>query len=109
MPGYVQSFDVGAIWFVVDRLTEGVSPLKMYEYLAAGKPVVATPIPACVATPVVSTAAGADAWVTALEAELRPSADGPRRLAAQSASWDRRVATLLGELESRGLRKVPAS
>jgi teichuronic acid biosynthesis glycosyltransferase TuaH len=56
IPEFVRRFDVGIIPFIVDEMTSGVTPLKMYEYLACGVPVVATPLPACVAHPDVRTA-----------------------------------------------------
>lgn len=37
---------VGLIPYVINPYTEGVNPLKTYEYLAAGLPVVSTPVPA---------------------------------------------------------------
>lgn len=107
MPSYVQAFDVGAIWFVMDRLTEGVSPLKMFEYLAAGVPVVAPPLPACLESPLVLTAAGAHEWCRAIEQALRPSDQAPRRAAGAAASWDRRVEPVLARLDGEGLRRVP--
>ncbi len=107
MPAYVQAFDVGTIPFMVDRLTEGVSPLKMFEYLAAGKPVVATPLPACVASSAVVTATGPDQWIAAIEKALSPSDPEPRRAAAAIATWDRRLAPLVSRLDAAGLRRVP--
>lgn len=42
---YLQYFDV-ALWpFVIDEITKSVSPLKVYEYMAWGKIVVATDLP----------------------------------------------------------------
>ncbi len=41
---YVARFDVGIIPFVVSDVTHAVSPLKAYEYLAAGVPVAAPPL-----------------------------------------------------------------
>jgi glycosyltransferase involved in cell wall biosynthesis len=41
----VASADVGVIPYQDNPLTRGISPLKMYEFLAAGLPVVTTPIP----------------------------------------------------------------
>lgn len=42
---YLQYFDV-ALWpFVIDEVTKSVSPLKVYEYMAWGKIVVATDLP----------------------------------------------------------------
>ncbi|MEM2901033.1 MAG: glycosyltransferase, partial [Thermoplasmata archaeon] len=41
---YIRNFDVCVIPHTVDTMTEGMNPLKLYEYLALGKPVVSTPI-----------------------------------------------------------------
>ncbi|MFN4255968.1 MAG: glycosyltransferase [Saprospiraceae bacterium] len=43
LPAWVQTFDVCLIPFVKNELTAGIYPLKINEYLAAGKPVIATP------------------------------------------------------------------
>ncbi len=40
LPAFVQAFDVALIPFVVDELTKPLNPNKLYEYSAAGKPVV---------------------------------------------------------------------
>lgn len=45
MPRYVAGFDVGIVPFHLNQLTAGMRPLKALEYLALGKPVVATPLP----------------------------------------------------------------
>lgn len=45
LPSYVQCFDVCLIPFRLTSMTEGCNPIKMYEYLSAGKPVVSTPLP----------------------------------------------------------------
>ncbi len=42
---YLKYFDVAIIPFIIDQLILSVSPIKMYEYLAAGKPVISTPLP----------------------------------------------------------------
>ena len=43
---YITGFDVGLLPYQIDLETTNISPLKMYEYLAAGIPVVSTAIPA---------------------------------------------------------------
>jgi len=43
---YVTSLDVGLLPYRINLETRNISPLKMYEYLAAGLPVVSTRIPA---------------------------------------------------------------
>ena len=45
LPGYCKGFDVAILPFVVNTLTLAANPLKLREYLAAGLPVVATPLP----------------------------------------------------------------
>jgi len=45
LPGYCKGLDVGLIPFVVSELTLNVNPIKLREYLAAGLPVVSTPLP----------------------------------------------------------------
>jgi len=42
LPHFVQHFDLGIIPFLDNELTAGIYPLKVNEYLAMGKPVVAT-------------------------------------------------------------------
>ena len=44
IPKYMHKFDVGIIPHKADEFTESMNPLKLYEYLACGKPVVTTPI-----------------------------------------------------------------
>jgi glycosyltransferase involved in cell wall biosynthesis len=111
IPSYVAAFDVGVIPFVVDELTRGVSPLKMYEYLAAGVPVVSTPLPVCEAHPVVRTASGVESFVSeVVEAVEGRSAtfDNAAKVAAEGASWDNRIDSVRHELAKRKLLAVPS-
>lgn len=107
IPHYVQHFDVGTVPFVVDRMTRGVSPLKMYEYLAAGKPCVATPLPACVSEPMVRTAGDAVSFAAAVRDALDDTADpvfvAAARDVAARASWDGRVSIIRHRLDELGL------
>lgn len=45
LPGFLKGFDVCLNVFKLNRLTSTVNPLKVYEYLAAGKPVVSVDMP----------------------------------------------------------------
>jgi len=45
LPAYLHAFDVALIPFQLNDLTRNVNPVKLYEYLAAGKPVIATALP----------------------------------------------------------------
>ena len=45
LPAYCRGFDVALVPFPVSEVTLNANPLKAREYLAAGLPVVSTPIP----------------------------------------------------------------
>jgi glycosyltransferase involved in cell wall biosynthesis len=42
LPAYINAFDVGIIPYRTDENADNCSPLKMYEYMAAAKPIVTT-------------------------------------------------------------------
>lgn len=44
LPIYLAYFDVAIIPFVLNEITHAVSPLKLFEYMAGGKPVIVTPM-----------------------------------------------------------------
>ena len=48
VPDYITSLDVGLLPYAVNIETRHISPIKMYEYWAAGIPVVSTGIPAAI-------------------------------------------------------------
>jgi hypothetical protein len=84
-------------------MTEAVTPLKMYEYLASGVPMVATPLPACVREPAVITASDARAFADAIDSALTmtPEQRLDLRRRAEPASWDRRIEPLFARLGPR--------
>ncbi|MDP9193382.1 MAG: glycosyltransferase [Acidobacteriota bacterium] len=45
MPAYLRDFDVCTIPFVVNEITAATDPVKFYEYISLGKPVVSTHMP----------------------------------------------------------------
>jgi glycosyltransferase involved in cell wall biosynthesis len=44
VPGYLQHADVLLVPHIVDDFTDSLDPIKLYEYRAVGRPVVATPV-----------------------------------------------------------------
>lgn len=45
LAAYAQSFDVGLVPFKATSMTEAVNPIKMWEYMATGMPIVTTNMP----------------------------------------------------------------
>lgn len=111
IPGFVRGFSVGLVPFVLSHMTEGVTPLKMYEYMACGVPVVATPLPACREHPAVFTASDPDVLLEGIRAGLDISDARRRELLGfgVEASWDGRIKPLLERLEELDLLVVPGS
>ena len=94
-PAYLKGMDVCIAPFRRNELTMYGDMLKIYEYLASGRPVVSTTNPA--ARRLEKTVRIADApadFVAAIEAELASpmSARDQRMLAVQPHTWDNRVA-----------------
>jgi len=100
LPAYAKAMDVGLIPFRLNALTAAVNPIKLREYLAAGLPVVSTPLPEVLAyQPSVSVASTVDDWIDACERALKSTVGerDQRMKAVQVESWDAKV-ELLGEL-----------
>ena len=97
LPRYVRAFDVAMIPYRLTSYTESCSPLKLYEYLAAGKPVVATDLPGVrEAGDRVTVARDAGEFAAAIR---RLASEGDREADRRAAfaerhSWTRRVADI---------------
>ena len=95
LPGYIAHWDVAMMPFALNEATRFISPTKTPEYLAAGRPVVSTPI-ADVArswgkTGYVAIAGDAASFMDAADAarELRPGWQDDADLRLGDMSWDR--------------------
>ncbi|MCS6842805.1 MAG: glycosyltransferase [Caldilineales bacterium] len=117
-PAVIAACDVGLIPYRLTEQTRHVNPLKAYEYLAVGKPVVGTALPELAQFgDLVHIAAGqwpepgrpagqtdAESFIAAVEAALA-EADDPDRAARRQAfaaanTWDHRVARMVELLEA---------
>jgi UDP-galactopyranose mutase len=95
LPHYIAGWDVAMMPFALNAATKYISPTKTPEYLAAGKPVVSTPIADVVRTyaalGLAHIAATPEEFVDAIRDALCESADRRQRLAdahLASQSWD---------------------
>jgi glycosyltransferase involved in cell wall biosynthesis len=103
---YPQHFDVCVMPYKVNDYTKYINPLKLNEYLAAGRPCVGPPIPSLMDAPEVSIAQGVEEWSQAIRDNLRPEVQTPerverRRNAAKQFDWNIIVRDLVHTLEAR--------
>jgi glycosyltransferase involved in cell wall biosynthesis len=104
LPAYMQALDVGLIPFRAnDPYVQGINPNKVYQYLAAGLPVVSTPLLDLTPRPPHLIFAGDPAaTVEAVRLVLETPADREaRRALARPYDWDSLAARMVGEIESR--------
>jgi glycosyltransferase involved in cell wall biosynthesis len=107
IPRYLHGFDVCAIPHVVDPFTESMDPLKLYEYLACGRPVVTAPVPPTQDyAEVVSIASTGEEFAEAIQRELGRDTEeqrGRRAAAVRDRSWDAVLGSMLDAvLHARG-------
>lgn len=92
LPSYIQYLDVCINPQLVNELTVGNYPRKIDEYLAMGKPTVATDTPAMkMFIPHVELAVGVEAYVGAIENALQPQRVEKKNSAincAKSHTWE---------------------
>ena len=92
LPAYCKGFDVTLMPFRVNELTLNANPLKVREYLAAGLPVVSTPIPEVEVLGLCRIADGPAETVREIEAALRdPGPTRARSEAIRPESWEARL------------------
>ena len=100
VPRYVAAFDVGLIPYVANAYTQSCFPLKLYEYLAAGKPVVASGLPELsgMEPHVTLVSDGAPEFVSQIDAalgRLGKEESLQRSAIAAGNSWETRTDRLL--------------
>ena len=95
IPDSLAAFDVGLMPYADQAMSQYTYPAKLHQYLAAGLPIVSTPLPDLEEfADVVETAAAGD-FVAAVERALEQPADqAVRRAIAADNSWERRMEAL---------------
>jgi glycosyltransferase involved in cell wall biosynthesis len=105
LPNWAKAFDVAIIPYRLTRQVVNAAPLKLREYLATGKPVVAVPAPEIERfAGLVRIARGPDQFIREIEDALvnDGDADRTRRIAAtQTMTWDARVRDVVAVVEHR--------
>ena len=106
LPAYLKCFDVCTIPYVLNKLSESIFPLKLFEYLSAGRPVVSTALPELVPyshyVHVAETPADFD---KAIENSLREPLPAPADSFLNQNSWDAKAELLWETVQCAVLAK----
>ena len=104
LPTYFRGFDVCILPHAVTPLTRSMDPIKLYDYLATGKPIVSTPVAGVERFPDgVHVGEGSQGFLDALEGALQEPSDlRQRRLRyARENTWERRAGEMWAVLKGR--------
>jgi teichuronic acid biosynthesis glycosyltransferase TuaH len=103
LPRYACWFDVATIPFLVNDITLSTSPLKLFEYLALGLPVVATDLPECRKCPPVLVARDHEEFLMLVDKALalprNPEHSAALRREAERNSWESKAAAIAALLD----------
>lgn len=105
LSAYLQAFDVCILPFRIEPLTLATNPVKVYEYLSAGKPVVAVDLPELHEfKQQVAIAEDTPAFINAIARALQEpecsAASRQRQAFAAQQTWQHRVQALLNLTEN---------
>lgn len=105
LPPLLHAMDVCLIPFLSTPLTSAINPVKLYEYLAAARPIVSTDLPelrSAEIDPLVYRAASRQEFLEQIRIALLESPDDPirerRRAFARANAWPVRAAAFLEAL-----------
>jgi glycosyltransferase involved in cell wall biosynthesis len=105
VPRYIAGCDVCLLPYRINEWTRNIDSLKLYEYLACGKPVVATDLPAARRfSEVVRIATSEAQFLASMDSALdedHPALQSKRRSVAAQHTWEQRVASLSAAIEDR--------
>jgi glycosyltransferase involved in cell wall biosynthesis len=104
LPRYLKGSDVTVIPYRINRYTRSVFPIKFFEFLATGKPVVISNLPAC--SDYYDSVLVADSAETFIERcdealALGDAGSEARVALAKENSWPKRIGAILGHIDRK--------
>jgi len=112
LPAYLAHFSVCILPFKDTELTRAVDPVKIYEYIAAGKDVVATPLPALAKHKGLLTQVAPAEFCEAVCSTLSRTTPFEVRLERSAAmfvhSWEKRAEQIKRIFEKKGINAYPS-
>ena len=105
LPKFVKGVDVLFLPYIVNALSDALSPLKFKEYIATGKPVISTPIAAAHEfSDLIAIAASSDEWTASLTDQVGKGNAISRDLidaCLRGESWAEKAVQMMSVCESR--------
>ncbi len=105
LPGYVAHFDACIIPYRINDYTKAVFPIKFFEFLSTGKPIVSTKLPSLEAySDLVPLAVSSTEFIRALENVLEndsPEERDRRLKIAQEHTWETRAQEIMKYVNRR--------
>ena len=104
LPAMVKGWEALMLPYVINELTEAISPLKLKEYLATGKPIVSTPVPEVLKLKeYVIIAETAELWEGALRTSLLPLENGMEKPSSdfwKNETWGKKANRFLSNAQA---------
>lgn len=103
LPAFLRGFDVCVLPHLCNALTRSMDPIKLYDYLASGKPIVSTPVAGVERFPdAIYVADTSQEFISQLEQAVQENSilSGKRQSYARENTWPRRGADMWAVLKS---------
>lgn len=95
LPHYLKKLSLGILPYRLNKATRAIHPVKAYDYLSVGLPVVSTPLPECdYFKGLIKVARSPEEFLNGMERELKrdnPELHRQRMEFARENTWDERV------------------
>ena len=107
LPSFLTAFDVATIPFLINEITLSTSPVKLFEYMAGGKPILTSRMPECLKYKSVMLYSNAEEFCGQVERILALEEDDPYwtilKEDALANTWDAKTDEILNAIQ-RGSR-----
>jgi glycosyltransferase involved in cell wall biosynthesis len=104
LPEYTVHFDVCIIPYVLNEYTKCVFPIKLFEFLSVGKPVVSTALPSIIKyNNIISIAKSYEQFVELIEKSLNENSEekmNDRITLSKNNTWESRATKLLSHIQN---------